>query len=206
MRASLGRAWGSTWPPTNRRPRRYARRCEPCLIRRTMAPALRRWPTSSTASIRDRKFCESSTRRCTARKPGEVRFRKINSPRRRERRDSLSIGGQPPNSPAPICWPGHSVAQPLHFQSEEIRVRIPPTSMAFTLLLGFLVALPSFGIDMSLPALTATGATLRVAPAQDGLTMSLFMLGFAIAPLLYGPISDRYGRKPVILFACLLFS
>jgi DHA1 family bicyclomycin/chloramphenicol resistance-like MFS transporter len=31
---------------------------------------------------------------------------------------------------------------------------------------------------MSLPALTATGATLRVAPAQVGLTMSLFMLGF----------------------------
>jgi MFS transporter, DHA1 family, multidrug resistance protein len=85
-------------------------------------------------------------------------------------------------------------------------VRIPPTSMAFTLLLGFLVALPSFGIDMSLPALTATGATLHVAPAQVGLTMSLFMLGFAIAPLLYGPISDRYGRKPVILFACLLFT
>ena len=59
---------------------------------------------------------------------------------------------------------------------------------------------------MSLPALTATAATLRVAPAQVGLTMSLFMLGFAIAPLLYGPVSDRYGRKPVILFACLLFS
>jgi MFS family permease len=31
------------------------------------------------------------------------------------------------------------------------------------------------------------------------------MLGFAIAPLLYGPASDRYGRKPVVLFACTLF-
>jgi len=29
--------------------------------------------------------------------------------------------------------------------------------------------------------------------------MSLFMLGFSIAPLLYGPASDRYGRKPVVL-------
>ncbi len=73
-------------------------------------------------------------------------------------------------------------------------------------MLGFLVALPSFGIDMSLPALTATGAALHVAPARVGLTMSLFMLGFAIAPLAYGPISDRYGRRPVILFACLLFA
>jgi DHA1 family bicyclomycin/chloramphenicol resistance-like MFS transporter len=91
-------------------------------------------------------------------------------------------------------------------EQREIRVRIPPNSIAFTLLLGFLVALPSFGIDMSLPALTATGATLHVAPAQVGLAMSLFMLGFAVAPLLYGPISDRYGRKPVTLFACLLFT
>src|SRR3981189_3238890 len=77
--------------------------------------------------------------------------------------------------------------------------------MAFTLLMSFLVALPSFGIDMSLPALTATGAALRVAPAQAGLMMSLFMLGFAIAPLFYGPASDRYGRKPIVVFACMLF-
>ena len=84
-------------------------------------------------------------------------------------------------------------------------MRIPPASAAFTLLLGFLVALPSFGIDISLPALTATGAALRVAPAQAGMMMSLFMLGFAVAPLFYGPASDRYGRKPVALFACILF-
>jgi MFS family permease len=77
--------------------------------------------------------------------------------------------------------------------------------MAFTLLLSLLVALPSFGIDMSLPALTATGAALGVAPAQAGMTMSLFMLGFAVAPLFYGPASDRYGRKPIVVFACLLF-
>jgi DHA1 family bicyclomycin/chloramphenicol resistance-like MFS transporter len=32
------------------------------------------------------------------------------------------------------------------------------------------------------------------------------MLGFAVSPLLYGPISDRYGRKPVTLFACLSFT
>jgi DHA1 family bicyclomycin/chloramphenicol resistance-like MFS transporter len=77
--------------------------------------------------------------------------------------------------------------------------------MAFTLLLSLLVALPSFGIDMSLPALTATGAALDVFPAQAGMMMSLFLLGFAVAPLFYGPASDRYGRKPVVVFACMLF-
>lgn len=84
-------------------------------------------------------------------------------------------------------------------------MRIPPASTAFTLLLGFLVALPSFGIDVSLPTLAATGDALGVAPAQVGLMMSLFMCGFAVAPLFYGPASDRYGRKPIVVFACMLF-
>jgi MFS transporter, DHA1 family, multidrug resistance protein len=85
-------------------------------------------------------------------------------------------------------------------------MRLPPTSTAFTLLLGFLVALPSFGIDMSLPALTSMGPALGVAPERAGLMMSHFMLGFAVAPLFYGPVSDRYGRKPVVVFACTLFA
>ena len=58
---------------------------------------------------------------------------------------------------------------------------------------------------MSLPALTATGAALAVAPARAGMMMSLFMLGFAVAPLFYGPASDRYGRKPIVVFSCMLF-
>lgn len=85
-------------------------------------------------------------------------------------------------------------------------MRVRPTSVGFTLLLGSLVALPSFGIDTNLPALTAISRTLNVTPSDAGLTISLFMLGFAISPLIYGPVSDRYGRKPVIQFACLLFA
>jgi len=92
-------------------------------------------------------------------------------------------------------------------QSPEIpQARLPPTSMAFTLLLGSLVALPSFAIDMSLPAFASMGASLGVAPERAGLMISLFMLGFAVAPLIYGPVSDRYGRKPVVVFACALFA
>jgi DHA1 family bicyclomycin/chloramphenicol resistance-like MFS transporter len=101
-----------------------------------------------------------------------------------------------------LCaWRQRGAAQP----KDILLVRFPPSSLAFTLLLGFLVALPSFAIDMSLPALTAMGDALGVAPEQAGLMMSLFLLGFAIAPLFYGPVSDRYGRKPVVLFGCTLF-
>jgi DHA1 family bicyclomycin/chloramphenicol resistance-like MFS transporter len=82
---------------------------------------------------------------------------------------------------------------------------IPPTSFAFTLLLGFLAAVPYSGIDINLPALATTGATLGVSASEVGLTMSAFMLSLAVAPLLYGPISDRFGRKPVVAFGVGLF-
>ena len=73
------------------------------------------------------------------------------------------------------------------------------------LMLGFLAAVPYSGIDINLPALAATGATLGVSPSEVGLTMSAFMLSLAVAPLIYGPVSDRFGRKPVIAFGVTLF-
>jgi DHA1 family bicyclomycin/chloramphenicol resistance-like MFS transporter len=64
--------------------------------------------------------------------------------------------------------------------------------MAFTLLLGFLVALPSFGIDMSLPALTAIGATL-MASEFAGIDTRSEMLRI-IGDLAHG--STESGRRP----------
>ena len=82
---------------------------------------------------------------------------------------------------------------------------IQPASFAFTLLLGFLAAVPYSGIDINLPALAATGASLGASPSDVGLTMSAFMFSLAVAPLLYGPVSDRLGRKPVVVFGVTLF-
>jgi DHA1 family bicyclomycin/chloramphenicol resistance-like MFS transporter len=88
----------------------------------------------------------------------------------------------------------------------EIRaMQFQPASFAFTVLLGFLAAVPYSSIDINLPALVATGATLGVSPSQVGLTMSAFMLSLAAAPLVYGPVSDRFGRKPVVVFGVALF-
>jgi MFS transporter, DHA1 family, multidrug resistance protein len=84
-------------------------------------------------------------------------------------------------------------------------MQIQPASFAFTLLLGFLAAVPYSGIDINLPALAATGATFGTGPSDVGLTMSAFMLSLAAAPLLYGPVSDRLGRKPVVVFGIALF-
>lgn len=84
-------------------------------------------------------------------------------------------------------------------------MRIEPESLAFTLLLGALAAVPYTGIDINLPALAATGAALGASASDVGLTMSAFMLSLATAPLIYGPVSDRLGRKPVLLFGLALF-
>ena len=85
-------------------------------------------------------------------------------------------------------------------------MRIPPYSLGFTVLLGALSALPPLSIDMGLPALALIGTSLNAAPAVTGLTLSLFMAGFAIAQLAFGPLSDRYGRRPVLLVGCGLFA
>ena len=84
-------------------------------------------------------------------------------------------------------------------------MRIPSTSFAFPLLLGLLAAVPYSGIDINLPALSATGATLGASASDVGLTMSAFVFSLAVMPLMYGPASDRFGRKPIVLFGILLF-
>ena len=81
-----------------------------------------------------------------------------------------------------------------------------PHSPAFTLLLGALVTLASFATDMGLPVLDATAASLGVSAATAAYTLSVFILGFALGPLVCGPLSDRLGRRPVLLAGCAAFA
>ncbi len=87
-------------------------------------------------------------------------------------------------------------------------MRLRPHSLGFTLLLGALVTLASFATDMGLPVLSDTAVSLGVVPARASYTISIFVYGFAIGPLLLGPLSDRFGRRPFLLggvFAFTLF-
>jgi DHA1 family bicyclomycin/chloramphenicol resistance-like MFS transporter len=76
----------------------------------------------------------------------------------------------------------------------------------FALFLGALAALPPISIDMALPALGAISHSLHVTPGMAQLTLSFFMAGFALSPIAYGPLSDRYGRRPMLLLGLTLFT
>lgn len=84
-------------------------------------------------------------------------------------------------------------------------MRIRPKGLSFTILLGALAALPPLSIDMGLPAFPTISTSFRTSPGVVGLTLSLFMIGFAVAQLIFGPLSDRYGRRPILLVGCGLF-
>lgn len=80
-----------------------------------------------------------------------------------------------------------------------------PGSARFTLLLGGLTAFGPMSIDMYLPALPTLADSLRADPSSISLTLSAFFLGFAAGQLVYGPVSDRWGRKPPMLVGIGLY-
>ncbi|WP_343644618.1 purine nucleoside transporter PunC [Enterobacter sp.] len=66
--------------------------------------------------------------------------------------------------------------------------------------LGFLAT------DMYLPAFAAMQEDLQTPAAAISASLSLFLAGFAVAQLLWGPLSDRFGRKPVLLLGLAIFA
>ncbi|WP_213880876.1 multidrug effflux MFS transporter [Pseudomonas sp. dw_358] len=85
-------------------------------------------------------------------------------------------------------------------------MKMPLTGAVFAIYLGALAALPPLSTDMALPALTRIGADLHADSSLAGLTLSLFMAGFALSPFVYGPLSDRHGRRPLLLLGLVLFT
>lgn len=77
---------------------------------------------------------------------------------------------------------------------------------ALILILGLLSMLTALAIDMYLPSLPTIAADYAVSSGRVQMTLSCYMLGFAIGQIIYGPMADAVGRKPVIIYGTLLFA
>jgi DHA1 family bicyclomycin/chloramphenicol resistance-like MFS transporter len=85
------------------------------------------------------------------------------------------------------------------------RVSSPAGGTGLTLLLGLLTAFGPLSIDMYLPALPALADGFHTGAPRVQLTLSAFFLGFGLGQLVYGPLSDRWGRKPPMLAGIALY-
>ena len=64
---------------------------------------------------------------------------------------------------------------------------------------GILTGLGALSLDMYLPAFPAIADGLGTSESEVQLTLSIFLIGFASGQAIHGPLSDRFGRKPIIL-------
>ncbi len=74
-----------------------------------------------------------------------------------------------------------------------------------TAIIAALVAIGPLSTDMYLPAFPALMKAFDANISQVQYTLSTFLVGFALAQLIYGPLSDRFGRKPVLIGGMLIF-
>jgi DHA1 family bicyclomycin/chloramphenicol resistance-like MFS transporter len=83
---------------------------------------------------------------------------------------------------------------------------LDPNGRAFQVLLGALSMASSLAVDMSLPALPALVAGFATSAANVQLTISAYLIGYAAGQLFYGPLSDRFGRRPILLIGMTIYT
>jgi DHA1 family bicyclomycin/chloramphenicol resistance-like MFS transporter len=90
--------------------------------------------------------------------------------------------------------------------TEQTRAARKPSRRRLALILALLTASGPLATDMYLPALPEMTEALGADDAMGQLTLSVFLVGVALAQLFYGPLSDRIGRRGPLLFGTALFA
>ena len=89
-----------------------------------------------------------------------------------------------------------------------METRRGPGRLELTGLLAWSMALSALGIDLILPAFTHMRADLGLEPDSTALAglITAYFFGLAGGQLLYGPVSDRYGRRPALYAGLLVYA
>jgi DHA1 family bicyclomycin/chloramphenicol resistance-like MFS transporter len=78
-------------------------------------------------------------------------------------------------------------------------------TLTLTVLLGLLTAFGPMSTDIYVPSMPSIGRLFGVGTAEVQLTLSSYLIGYALGQIVYGPLADRFGRKPALLLALALF-
>ena len=82
-----------------------------------------------------------------------------------------------------------------------------PGTTEMTVMLAALMALNSFAIDAMIPALPDIGRSLHVHHEnQQQLVVIAYFIGFGSTQLVWGPLADRFGRKPILAAGVILYA
>ncbi|PZR30099.1 MAG: Bcr/CflA family drug resistance efflux transporter [Azospira oryzae] len=81
----------------------------------------------------------------------------------------------------------------------------PPPKPYIIWILGALYTVTPFSIDLYLPAFAQIADALHTTQPRVSLSVSSYFIGMAIGQMLYGPLLDRYGRKPPLYAGLVLF-
>ncbi len=74
-------------------------------------------------------------------------------------------------------------------------------TFVFSAILTLLIAIPVMATDAVFVAVPAIRETFSADPASVQIAMTSYLLSYAVVQLIYGPLSDRHGRRKVLLFA-----
>jgi DHA1 family bicyclomycin/chloramphenicol resistance-like MFS transporter len=80
-----------------------------------------------------------------------------------------------------------------------------PSHIELIVILGALTAFAPMAIDMYLPSMPTLERAFEASTAEVQRTLAAFFLGFALGQALYGPVADRFGRKPPLYAGLMLF-
>jgi DHA1 family bicyclomycin/chloramphenicol resistance-like MFS transporter len=83
--------------------------------------------------------------------------------------------------------------------------QVPPFLILVTLLTS-LAALGQISVSLYTPSLPAMAIDLKASPEQVNLTLGVFFFGFSFSQLVYGPLSDRFGRRPILFIGIAIYA
>ena len=87
----------------------------------------------------------------------------------------------------------------------RVRSRSPDLRLGLYLLLGFVASLGPLSVDMYLPALPSMASSLDASAGMTQFSVTAFLFGLVLGPVVFGPVSDAMGRRRLILASLVVY-